>query len=91
MDDVKSVKNELTKRDIFQTFIFENFQQASFNFERIHGLAFCVDMIPTIRRVYKTKEEQADALKRHMVFFNTTPAVCGPIVGVSMALEQGKA
>lgn len=91
VDDTKNIKNELTKRDIFQTFIFENFQQASYNFERIHGLAFCVDMIPTIRRVYKTKEERADALKRHMVFFNVTPAVCGPIVGVSMALEQGKA
>ncbi|WP_415623247.1 PTS system mannose/fructose/sorbose family transporter subunit IID, partial [Liquorilactobacillus sp.] len=74
-----------------QTFIFENFQQASFNYETIHGLAFCVDMIPTIRRVYKTKDEQVKALKRHLVFFNTTPAVCGPIVGVTMALEKGKA
>ncbi|MFT8556206.1 MAG: mannose/fructose/sorbose PTS transporter subunit IID [Liquorilactobacillus hordei] len=91
MTTVKDEKTDLTKKDIMQTFIFENFQQASFNYETIHGLAFCVDMIPTIRRVYKTKDEQAKALKRHLVFFNTTPAVCGPIVGVTMALEKGKA
>ncbi|MFV0393480.1 MAG: PTS system mannose/fructose/sorbose family transporter subunit IID [Coprobacillaceae bacterium] len=82
---------EITKKDIFKTFIYSNFQQASFNYERIHALAFCVDMIPTIKRVYKTKEEQAEALKRHLTFFNTTPAVCGPVIGVTMAMENARA
>lgn len=81
----------ITRQDIMKTFIFSNFQQASFNYERIHGLAFCVDMIPTIQRVYKTKEEQAAALKRHLTFFNTTPAVCGPVIGVTMAMEAARA
>lgn len=93
--EVTSHKNELqtslTKKDIFQTFVFSNFQQASFNYERIHALAFCVDMIPTIKRVYKTKEEQSAALKRHLVFFNTTPAMCGPVIGVTIAMEEAKA
>ncbi len=66
MENKKDTK--LTKKDIFQTFIFENFQQASFNFETIHGLAFCVDMIPTIRRVYKTKEERIKASKDILLF-----------------------
>lgn len=83
--------NRITKQDIFKTFIYSNFQQASFNYERIHGLAFCVDMIPTIKRVYKTKTEQAAALKRHLTFFNTTPAVCGPVIGVTMAMEEARA
>lgn len=86
-----TITSELTKKDIFTTFVFSNFQQASFNFERIHALAFCVDMIPTIKRVYKTKEAQAEALKRHLTFFNTTPAVCGPVIGVTMAMEEAKA
>ena len=84
-------QSQLTKKDLMTTFVFSNFQQASFNFERIHALAFCVDMIPTIRRVYKTKEEQAEALKRHLTFFNTTPAVCGPVIGVTMAMEEARA
>lgn len=87
----QKIQNQLTKRDIFKTFVYENFQQASFNFERIHALAFCVDMIPTIKRVYKTKEEQSEALKRHLAFFNVTPGLCGPVVGVCSALEQARA
>lgn len=82
---------KITKQDLMMTFIYSNFQQASFNYERIHALAFCVDMIPTIKRVYKTKAEQAEALKRNMTFFNVTPAVCGPVIGVTMAMEEAKA
>ncbi len=90
MEENKKIKNQLTKKDIFQTFIFSNFQQASFNYERIHALAFCVDMIPTIKRVYKKKEDQITALKRHNTFFNVTPAFCGPVIGLTSALEQAK-
>lgn len=82
---------QITKKDLWKTFIYENFQQASFNYERIHGLAFCVDMIPTIKRVYKEKKDQIEALKRHNVFFNVTPGMCGPVVGVTMAMEEAKA
>ncbi|MFT8740655.1 MAG: mannose/fructose/sorbose PTS transporter subunit IID, partial [Liquorilactobacillus satsumensis] len=28
--------------------------------------------------------------KRHLTFFNVTPAFCGPIVGITMALEKGR-
>ena len=47
---MKEVLNTIQKKDIVSTFIRSNFQQASFNYERIHALAFCVDMIPTIKR-----------------------------------------
>ncbi|MGX7196802.1 mannose/fructose/sorbose PTS transporter subunit IID [Enterococcus olivae] len=90
-NQVVTVGSKITKNDLVRTFIYSNFQQASFNYERIHALAFCVDMIPTIQRVYETKEEQAEALKRHLVFFNTTPAVCGPVIGVTMAMEEARA
>lgn len=82
--------NKLTKGDIINIFIRTNFQQASFNYERIHALGFCFDMIPVIKRVYDTDEERKEALKRHLVFFNTTPAVCGPVVGVTAAMEEAR-
>jgi len=85
------LQSVITKKDLMMTFVFSNFQQASFNYERIHALAFCVDMIPTIKRIYHTKEEQSEALKRHLTFFNTTPAVCGPVIGVTIAMEEAKA
>lgn len=81
----------ITKGDLRKTFLFSNFQQASFNFERIHAMAFCVDMIPLIKRLYHKKEDQAEALKRHMTWFNVTPGLCGPVIGVTAALEEGRA
>lgn len=90
-ENYKALDTSINRKDLMQTFIYSNFQQASFNFERMHALAFCVDMIPTIKRVYKTKEEQAEALKRHLTFFNVTPAFCGPVIGVTMAMEEAKA
>ena len=88
---MSEIKTKINRKDMISTFIRSNFQQASFNYERIHGLAFCVDMIPTIKRVYSKKEDQVEALKRHLVFFNTTPAVCGPVIGVTIAMEEAKA
>lgn len=86
-----TIQSKITKQDLIRTFVYSNFQQASFNYERIHALAFCVDMIPTIQRVYETKEEQAEALKRHLTFFNVTPGMCGPVIGVTMAMEEARA
>ena len=81
----------LTKTDLFNMFLRTNLQQASFNFERIHALGFCFDMVPAIKRLYKDKKEQAEALKRHMTFFNVTPACVGPVLGVTAAMEEAKA
>ena len=53
------------------------------------GWAFA--MIPAIKRLYKTKEEQSAALKRHLEFFNTHPYVASPILGVTLALEEERA
>ncbi|HGX4973299.1 TPA: mannose/fructose/sorbose PTS transporter subunit IID [Escherichia coli] len=77
--------------DMVSMFLRSNLQQASFNFERIHGLGFCYDMIPAIKRLYPLKEDQVAALRRHLVFFNTTPAVCGPVIGVTAAMEEARA
>jgi PTS system sorbose-specific IID component len=84
-------QKRLTRSDLLKMFLRSNLQQASFNYERIHGLGFCYDMIPAIKRLYPLKEDQVAALKRHLVFFNTTPAVCGPVVGVTAAMEEARA
>lgn len=82
-------QKKITQGDLVSMFLRSNLQQASFNFERIHGLGFCYDMIPAIKRLYPLKADQVAALKRHLVFFNTTPAVCGPVIGVGDPLVWG--
>ena len=48
-------------------------------------------MIPAIKKLYSTKEEQSAALKRHLEFFNTHPYVASPVIGVTLALEEDRA
>lgn len=62
--------------------------EASYNYERQQALGFSVGMWPAIKRFYKTKEEQAEALKRHMAIFNTTPHMVSLISGVTAAMEK---
>ena len=68
----------LKKSDLINMFIRSNFQQASFNYERIHALGFCFNIIPAIKRLYKDKTEQVAALKRHLTFFYVTPSTIRP-------------
>ena len=77
-------EKKLTKGDRFNMFMRTNLQQASFNYERMHALGMCFDMVPAIKRLYDTKEEQVAALKRHLTFFNVTPAAVGPVLGVCL-------
>lgn len=67
------------------------FLQGSWNYERMQNGGWCYSMIPAIKKLYTTKEEQSAALKRHMEFFNTHPYVAAPVLGVTLALEEERA
>ncbi|WP_331828689.1 PTS mannose transporter subunit IID [Candidatus Blochmannia sp. SNP] len=83
---------KLRKSDIRAAFIRSNLFQGSWNFERMQALGFCFTMIPIIKRLYpKRSENQKEAIKRHLEFFNTHPYVAAPILGVTMAMEEQKA
>lgn len=84
-------EKKLTKQDIKDINIRSWFLLGSFNFERMQSIGFCVAMIPAIKRLYTTKEEQSAALKRHLEFFNTQPWVGSAIMGVTAALEEKRA
>lgn len=81
---------QLTAADQRNIYIRSTFLLGSFNFERMQAIGFCVSMIPAIKRFYSTKEDQAEALKRHLEFFNTQPWVASPVLGVTAAMEESK-
>ncbi|MBU7554401.1 PTS system mannose/fructose/sorbose family transporter subunit IID [Pediococcus ethanolidurans] len=85
------VKIKLTKRDRVSVWWRSTFLQGSWNYERMQNGGWAYSLIPAIKRLYKTKEDRAAALKRHMVFFNTHPYLASPILGVTMALEEDRA
>ena len=82
---------KLTKKDRISVWLRSTFLQGSWNYERMQNGGCAFAMIPAIKKLYKTKEERADALKRHLEFFNTHPYVASPIIGVTLALEEERA
>lgn len=81
----------LTKKDRLHVFWRSQFLQASWNFERMQNVGWAYAMIPALRKLYTDKEDRAQALKRHLEFFNTHPYVAAPVLGVTLTLEEEKA
>lgn len=81
----------LSKRDRISIWWRTTFLQGSWNYERMQNGGWVYAMIPAIKKLYKTKEDRAAALQRHLEFFNTHPYVASPIVGVTLALEEERA
>lgn len=65
--------------------------QGAFNYERMQNIGYAYAMIPVLRRLYESEQERAEALQRHLTFFNSTPAVTPAIMGVSAAMEEQNA
>jgi len=84
-------KITLSQKDRLSVAWRHQFLQGSWNYERMQNGGWCYAMIPAIKALYKDKEEQAAALKRHLEFYNTQPFVSAPIIGVTLALEEERA
>lgn len=82
---------KLTKKDRISVWFRSFFLQGSWNYERMQNGGWAFTMIPAIKKLYKTKEDRAAALERHLEFFNTHPYVASPIIGVTLALEEERA
>lgn len=82
---------KITKKDLSKVF-WRSFQmEFSWNYERQMNLAYCYAMIPILKKLYKTKNEMANALRRHLEFFNTTPHIVTLILGINAAMEEENA
>lgn len=91
-NEVKKDKIVLTKKDINKSFVrWIFFSHSCYNYERLQGLGVAHAMSPIIKKLYKTKEDRAAALKRSMTFFNCEPTFRSLIHGFIIALEEKKA
>ena len=82
---------QLSKKDRVSVWWRSTFLQGSWNYERMQIGGWAFSMLPAIKKLYKTKEDRAAALERHLEFFNTHPYVASPIIGVTLALEEERA
>ena len=84
-------KITLSKIDRMDVCWRHQFLQGSWNYERMQNGGWCYSIIPAIKKLYKTEEDRAAALKRHLEFYNTHPYVSAPVMGVTLALEEERA
>ncbi|WP_125589092.1 PTS system mannose/fructose/sorbose family transporter subunit IID [Companilactobacillus jidongensis] len=85
--------NKLSKKEVNKAFwIYQLGCEESNSYERLQSLIFCASMIPAIKKLYTHDEDaQKDALKRHLVFFNTEGTIGASIQGIALAMEEEKA
>lgn len=79
----------LNKRDLMKVFWRSFTMEWTWNYERQANLGYGFAMVPILEKLYKDKpDEKAEALQRHLEFFNTTPHVSTLILGISSAMEE---
>jgi len=62
--------------------------QGCWNYEGMQNVGFAYCMLPALRECHgESPEDLLRALKRHLEFFNTHPAMAGVILGASVRLE----
>lgn len=84
-------ERKLTKKDLTLVAIRSLGMEWDWNYERQMNMAFCYSMLPVIKKLYPTKEEQTEAMQRHLEFFNTTPHLSTLILGITAAMEEQNA
>ena len=84
-------KIQLSQKDRMAVAIRHQYLQGSWNYERMQNGGWAFSMIPAIKKLYPKTEDQIAALKRHLEFYNTHPYVSAPVIGVTLALEEGRA
>lgn len=63
--------------------------EVSSGFERLTAPAFCFGMDPVLNKLYHdSPEEYKEALKRHLMFYNSEASWGSMIYGISCALEE---
>ncbi|WP_420851609.1 PTS system mannose/fructose/sorbose family transporter subunit IID [Pantoea alhagi] len=87
-DNEPQTEPQITPRDLRRVF-WRSFQmEFSWNYERQMNLAFVYAMMPVLKKLYTRHEDLVSALKRHLVFFNTTPHIVTLILGITAAMEE---
>lgn len=82
----------ITEKDVRKSWLYYYLiAEVGISYERLQALGFATSMIPVLKKLYPDKEEFAEALQRHLVFYNTEAVFGSPINGIVIAMEEQKA
>lgn len=63
----------------------------AFSHEHMQTFGYMWSMLPIIKELYETKEEQQQKLQTYYPFFNTEPQIGAIVVGITAGLEEARA
>jgi len=84
----KTISDKTLKKSFFNWFFWNGCSQQA---ESMLGMAFGQAMAPVIDELYDSKEDKAEALKRHITLFNTESQVGSICNGIVCGLEEANA
>lgn len=92
-EEIKTADNtsQVSKKDLIKMAVNHGAlgMEFSWNYPRQMHLAFCLMINPFLKKFYKNdKKGYADALTRHIAFFNITPQLAPFVGGVAVSMEE---
>lgn len=79
--------NKKLRNKVFLRWMFAS--STSWNYEKMMANGYCFAMLPALKEIYSDNSEELKvAVKNHLQFFNSTPQMCGIILGVNLAVEE---
>ncbi len=78
----------LSSATLARVFVRSLFLQASWNPRGMQGLGFAHAMTPALEALYRDPKERAQAVLRHLEFFNCHPYLAAGILGAAVRLEE---
>lgn len=84
----KKISEKTLKKSFWNWFFWNGCSQQA---ESMLGMAFGQAMAPVVDELYDTKEEKAEALKRHVTLFNTESQVGSVVNGIVCGMEESNA
>ncbi len=87
-EPVPAGSGSIPKKSLRHVFLRSLALEANFNFESWQNTGFAFSIIPVLKKLYPAGEQMAQALKRHLQFFNTTAHGSTLILGITAAMEE---
>lgn len=84
----KKISEKTLKKSFLNWFFWNGCSQQA---ESMLGMAFGQSMAPVIEELYETKKEKSEALKRHIMLYNSESQVGSIVNGIVCGLEEANA
>ncbi|AXX65223.1 PTS system mannose/fructose/sorbose family transporter subunit IID [Bombilactobacillus bombi] len=82
------MEHKLNQKDLWKMFWRLNTMRITLNYETLQGVGFMRAIAPALSKIYTDKKDLSEAMKRHLVFYNSHVNGDAAILGLTAAMEE---